>query len=198
MSGFRFIVLKRETNAAIMLKVYTEDPELYKLLRVTIYRESAPSEQIYTAKLDLYKLTVDTNNGILLQVPSIPIDGKQYSVQIEPTITQGNREKVQAHYFISNSTFKYIEIKYAVKPSSPEQHMKQTSVWTLIGVFTLVFAIYNTERIFNFAKRRLNTNTTNVSIKQKQQTSEIMDNNDIDLIVQSIYPMKRRPKPKKI
>lgn len=182
-------------NAAILLKVYTHDPELYKTLRVTIYRETAPSEQIYTSKLDIYKLTSDTNNGILLQVPSIPVDGKAYSVQLE---SQGNRDKIQTQYFVSNNTFKFIEIEYAVKTATPEQHMKQTSIWTLIGVFSLVFGIYNTERIFNFVKQKLNVGGATPSARQKPPTSEVVDNNDIDLIVQSIYAVKRRPKPKKI
>lgn len=198
--GFRFIIQKRETNAAVLLKVYTQDPELYKTLKVTIYRESAPSEQIYSAKLDVYKLTPDTNNGVLLQAPSIPIDGKAYSVQVEPTINQGSRDKVQTHYFISNETFKFIEIKYLVKSSNPDSHMKQTSVWTLIGVFTLVLAVYNTERIFNFAKRKTSATSTAASVKpnKQQQSNEVVDNNDIDLIVQNIYAVKRRQKPKKI
>lgn len=197
--GFRFIVQKRETNAVILLKIYAPDAELYKTLRVTIYRESAPSEQIYTAKLDAYKLTPDTNNGILLQIPSIPVDGKAYSIQIEPTVIQGSRDKIQTEYFLSNETFKFIEIKYSVKSSNPESYMKQTSIWTLAGVFTLVLVVYNTERIFNFAKRKPSTNNTPTGVKQKQQqTNEAADNNDIDLIVQSIYAVKRRPKPKKI
>lgn len=196
--GLRFITMKRETSASILLKILTDDAELYKMLKVTIYRESAPVEQIYTTKLDLYKLTADTNNGILLHVPPVPIDGKQYSVQIEPTGTQGNRDKIKTQYFTSNDTFKFIEIEYSMKSSNPDQHMKQTSVWTLIGVFTLVFAIYNTELIFSFVKQRLNASGAPIIVKQKQQTNEVVDNNDIDLIVQSIYAVKRRPKPKKI
>lgn len=197
--GFRFIIKKRETDAAILLKVYTEDPELYKTLKVTIFRESAPSEQIYSAKLDVYKLAPEINNGVLLQAPSIPIDGKAYSVQVEPTANQGIRDKVQTHYFTSNDTFKFIEINYSIKSSNPENHMKQTSVWTLIGVFALVLVVYNTERIFNFTKRKANgTGTAAPAKPAKQQTNEAVDNNDIDLIVQSIYAVKRRPKPKKI
>lgn len=199
MYGFRFVILRREMNAVVLIKVYTRDLEFYKTLRVTIYRESAPCEQIYTSKLDSYKLTPDTNNGVLLQVPSIPVDGKTYSIQIEPTVAQGHREKILTQYFVSNDTFKYIEIEYAVKTATQEQHMKQTSIWTLIGVFSLVFAIYNTERIFNFVKRKLNIGGATPSARQKPPTSsEVVDNNDIDLIVQSIYAVKRRPKPKKI
>lgn len=118
---------------------------------------------------------------------------------MEPTINQGSRDKVQTQYFISNETFKFIEIKYLVKSSNPDSHMKQTSVWTLIGVFTLVLAVYNTERIFNFAKRKTNGTSTVSNVKpNKQQSNEVVDNNDIDLIVQSIYAVKRRQKPKKI
>lgn len=186
--------------ADILLKVYARDPDLYKILRVTVYRESAPSEQIYTAKLDMQKLTPDNNNGILLQIPSVAVDGKVYSVQIEPTLGQGNRDKTQTKYFVSNTTFNYVEIEYVVKAAAPEQHMKQTSVWTLIGLFTVVFAIYNTERVFAFIRQKVNVPVATVapSARQKQPPAEIVDNNDIDLIVQSIYAVKRRPKPKKI
>lgn len=180
------------------MKVHTEDAELYKTLRVSVFRESAPSEQVHTAKLDMYKITNDFNNGILLQIPGVPVDGKTYSVQIEPTLQQLNRDKIQIQYFVSNSTFKYIEIDYAVKTAAPEQHMKQTSVWTLLGLFSSMIVIYYIDFIFNFVQHKLGENGTIQGIRQKLPASEAMDASEIDLIVQSINAVKRKAKPKKI
>lgn len=208
--GFRFVIQKRETRATILLKVYVGDVELYKTLKVTLYRESIPAEKIYTTKLDVYRLTADYNNGVLLQVPPIPVDKKTYSVQVESTVNQGNNgDRGQIHYFISNDTFKYIHVEYEFKPSSTEQHIQQTSIWTLIGFAILVIAIYYADGTYHFTNRKITPTTpvagTAATAKQKQQQqqqqqqpTEGLDNNDIDLIVQSIYAVKRRPKPKKI
>lgn len=201
--GLKFIVFRHITNSDILLKVYAKDPEHYKTLRVKVSRESPPSAVLHTTRLDVsnYKLTKDNNNGVLVQIPSIPLDGKTYAVQIESNLPQNIQEKLYVQSFTSNSTFKYLEFEYVVKTITGEQHMKQTSVWTLVGIFTLIFLIYNTEHLYNMLRQKLSKlNVSGVvsNIRQKQLPIDTVDANDIDQLVESINAVKRKPKPKKI
>lgn len=194
------IVYRPLQNADVLVKVYTENAEHYKTLRVKVTRETPTSFILHTTKVDVSNLKLsDENQGILVHLPSVPLDGKLYTIQIESTLSQYNKEKAPIHYFTSNSSFQFADLSFKIKSSNIEEQIKQTSVWTLLFIFAILFAIYNIDTVSRLVKNKLsNINLEAINFKTKQINNEINDNADIDQIVQSINATKRKPKPRKI
>lgn len=202
--NLKFTVFKSTYNTDILVRVYSLNPEIYKSLKLKLIREHPSSNVLHTIKLDsnAYKITKDNNAGIILQVPSVSMDNKSYSIQLETSI-QNNRIKGHTYYFIANSSFKYIDIEYHTKVNISEQNIQQTSLWSLGLVFSSLVAIYNIEKCVEFIKKQFSqfnfeSVTTYISnFSRKPTPTYIFDNNEIDQLVQSINATKRKPKPRK-
>lgn len=194
------MVYRPAQNADVLVKVYTANPEHYKTLRVKVIKESAGSFVIHTTKVDSGNVKLsDENTGVLVYLPSVPLDGKLYSIQLESTLSQYNKERVPVHTFTSNSSFQYAELSFVVKSNNVEEQIKQTSVWTLLFIFLVLIAIYKIDAISVLLTNKISTiNLDVINFKNKPANNEINDNTDIDKIVQSINATKRKPKPKKI
>lgn len=132
-------------------------------------------------------------------MPSVPLDGKVYSIQIESTLPQYNQEEATIQYFTSNTSFQFAELSFVVKASNIEDQIKQTSLWTLFFIFGMLIGVYNIEIVTSTLKNKLsNVNFDFTQFKTKQSHNDSNDNTDIDQIVQSINATKRKPKPRKI
>lgn len=149
-----------------------------------------------------YKITKDYNYGVLVHVPSVPLDGKTYTLQLESSVAQKSNWKSQVQSFVSNSTFKYLELDFVVKANQTEQHMKQTSVWTLVFIFSFILVVYNAEKVYALCGLQLSKFDVNQIVSKWKQKSQPVEHpvstSDIDQIVQSINAVKRKPKLKKI
>lgn len=201
----KLIVFRPAMQMDILVKVYAENIEHYKSLKIKLTRETGSSVVVHTVKIDSLsvKITNDINPGVLLHIPSLPIDNRLYSIQLETSLTQNTRWKPQVHHFNANTSFKYIELDFNAKSSISEQPIKQTSIWSLIFIFSIIFSLYNIELIANVLRDRFDFNInaiTNLipipSVGQKN-TADYYDNAQIDQIVQSINAVKKKPKPKK-
>lgn len=189
-------------RADILVRVYTSNPEHYKTIRIKVAREN-PSSVIQTTKLDVssVKLTEDYNSGVLVQLSSIPLDGKLYSVQLESNFINYNKQKSHIHLFTSNSSFHFVDLKFVVKTNATEEHIKQTSLWALGVIFACMVAVYNIGAITQLIKDQLSTLNIEFlsNFKNKYQTHDhVVDTTEIDQIVQNINATKRKVKPRKI
>lgn len=199
--NLHFIVFRAMPNTDVIVKVHAPVIEHYKTLYVKIHRESPPSGLIHSIKLDVssIKITEDYNTGVLVQVPTIPLDGKSYSVQLESTIAQHKVVKPTIQYFTANSSFKYVELQFVVKTNQAEQQIKQTSIWTLLAIFTGLVVIYNTDFVVQFVRDKLNSFNGNAVYRNKSPVRDYaVDAAEIDQIVESINVNKRKVKPRKI
>lgn len=152
-------------------------------------------------KLDpaYYKMSDDYNYGVVMHVPSVPFDGKTYSVQLESTLSQYNTLKPTIQYFTANSSFKAVNLEFKVKANATEQQIKQTSIWTLLFIFASLLAVYKVDLLVQFAKdRSINLNLAGLvpTAKSKAQSAKdyVIDDNDIDQLVENI---KRKTKPRR-
>nr|XP_022914700.1 nodal modulator 1 [Onthophagus taurus] len=199
----KLVVFRQPQSIDILGRVFTANPEHYRSLRVKISRESSPAGLVSQTKIDTtgYKITEDYNNGVLIQLPSVPLDNKQYSVQLETTLPHYTKFKLPIEYFTANTSFKYVELNFAIKANVTDHNIKQTSVWTLLFIFLVMVAIYNIDKVLISVKEvvsKLNIDGI-VNFKTRNQDKEYNnDNNDIDQIVQSINATKKKSKPKKI
>ncbi|KRT79935.1 hypothetical protein AMK59_6756, partial [Oryctes borbonicus] len=196
----KLVIFKPPQNTDVLLKIYTANPDHYRSLKVKVSRESAPSGLVHMTKIDTsnYKITPDNNPGILVQLPTISLDNKLYSVQLESTLSQYNKLKPPIEYFSANSSFKYVKLEFLMKATTTDQHIKQTSIWTLVFIFCGVIWIYNIEKILILFKQNFLKINVEPFINLKAKTPEkdfAADNNDIDQIVQSINATKRKVKP---
>lgn len=200
----KFVVIRKITTADILLKVYAKDIEHYKTLRLKVVRELPTPHLVHLTKLDMsnYRFTKDYNYGVLVSLLPIPADGKTYSIQLESSISQKSALRSQVQSFVSNSTFKYFELDFVVKENQTEQHMKQTSVWTLVFIFSFILLVYNADKVYAFVGpqfAKLDVNQVVSKLKPKSvPVEQPMSTTDIDQIVQSINAVKRKPKLKKI
>lgn len=200
----KFTVIRRITSLDILVKIYAEDVEHYKTLRLKVVRELSTPSVIHVTKLDMtfYRVTKDYNHGVLVNLPAIPIDGKTYSLHLESSVGQKSSWKSKVQYFVSNETFKFFEMEFAVKANQTEQHMKQTSIWTLVFIFSFILLVYNAEKVYTlFGLQFTKFDMNQVVSKLKQKSAPVehsISTNDIDQIVQSINAVKRKPKLKKI
>uniref|UniRef100_V5G516 Nodal modulator 3 n=1 Tax=Anoplophora glabripennis TaxID=217634 RepID=V5G516_ANOGL len=201
----KLIVFRPATQMDVLVKIYAENVEHYKSLKVKLIRETGSSIIVHTAKIDALslKLTNDINPGVLLHIPSLPIDNRLYSIQLETNLAQNTRWKPQIHHFNANTSFEYIELDFNAKSSISEQPIKQTSIWSLIFILSIIFSLYNIELVANVLKDKFDFNISAItnlipipSASQKNAT-DYYDNAQIDQIVQSINAVKKKPKPKK-
>ncbi|XP_015834614.2 BOS complex subunit NOMO1 [Tribolium castaneum] len=198
--GLQLVIFRPATHMDLLVKVYAKNPEHYKSLRLKVVCETASSGIVYTGRVDTSSIaiTADYNQGVLVQVPPLPLDGKTYSVHLESNLN--NKLEPEPETFIANSSFKYVELDFIVKSSMVEQEIKQTSIWTLVLIFSIMFAVYNIDKVSQFLKEMLGGYVSDFlnSANKKSATSDYSgDNDDIDQIVQSINAVKRKPKPKK-
>ncbi|KAJ8945589.1 hypothetical protein NQ314_009109 [Rhamnusium bicolor] len=204
-NNLKLIVFRPATQMDVLVKVYADNIEHYKSLKVKLTREAGSSVVVHTAKVDIsaMKLTKDINPGVLLHIPPLPIDERSYSIQLESNLVQNIKWKPQIVHFNANTSFKFIELDFNVKSSISEQPIKQTSIWSLVFIFSILFAIYNIELIANVLRDKFNfnisalTNWIPVPSTNQKNTNDYYDNAQIDQIVQSINNVKRKPKPKK-
>lgn len=148
-----------------------------------------------------YRITPENNVGVLVQLPTMSMDNKLYSVQLESSLSQYNKLRPPIEYFNANNSFKYVKLVYLVKTNTTEQHIKQTSVWTLVFIFCGMISIYNVEKILTLFRQNLNKINVDGLVNMKGKIADkdfASDNNDIDQIVQSINATKKKVKPKKI
>ncbi|KAJ8923473.1 hypothetical protein NQ315_010051 [Exocentrus adspersus] len=200
----KLIVFRPVSQMDILVKVYAENVDHYKSLKVKLTRELGSSVIVYTSKIDTsIKLTNDINPGVLLHIPSIPIDSRPYAIQLETNLAQTTKWKPQIHHFNANTSFKFIELDFNVKSSNSEQPMKQTSIWSLIFILSIVCVLYNIDLVANILKDKFDfnisavTNLIPIPSTSQKNTTDYYDNAQIDQIVQSINAVKKKPKPKK-
>lgn len=199
-----FIVFRSIPSTDIMLKIYAEDIDQYKTLRIKVYREWTPSVLIHNIVLDTshFKLSKDNNHGVLVQIPSMPSDEKTYSVQLESSLSYSNTPKHQIQYFNSNSSFKYFELAFLPKVVTSEQQVQQTPIWAIVLILSVIFVVYNTEVIYNMLGEQLNKVNFNLMLPKLMQKATTLNYpvhpNNVDEIVLSINSVKRKTKSKKI
>lgn len=197
----RLIVFRPVSQMDLLVKIYADNIDHYKALRIKLIREIGSPAVIHTSKIDsaASKITKLANPGILLYISSIPTDGKPYSVQLESGL-QGTK---QIQYFNANVSFRYFEFNFSLKHNVSDQPIKQTSAWNLVFIFGILVAAYNIELIVHFLKEKFNFNVSGLShyipIPNSSQKTVIdyYDDAQIDQIVQSINSAKKKPKPKK-
>lgn len=196
----KIIIYHPIQNADVLVKVHAENPEHYKTLRVKVTKETPTSFVLHTTKLDasnVKSIDASNNNGLLLYLPSVPLDGKMYSVQLESSLTpQLNKDKGSIIYFTSNNSFQFVDLKFSYKSNSVnDEQIKQTSVWTLLFIFVILFAMYNIDYVSSLVTSKLtNINLdfiTNLKSKTSNSNEINNDNADIDQIVQNINATKR-------
>ncbi|RZC36994.1 uncharacterized protein BDFB_006360, partial [Asbolus verrucosus] len=198
--GLQLVIFRPITHLDLLVKVYAKNPEHYKSLRLKVVCESSSSAIVYTGRVDTASVTITTdfNHGVLVQIPPLPFDGKTYSVHLESNLN--NKLEPEPELFVANSSFKYVELDFIVKSNVTEQDIKQTSVWTLVLIFSIMFAVYNIDKVSHFLKDMLGgyvAEIVNSTSKKTTANDYAVDNDDIDQIVQSINAVKRKPKPKK-
>lgn len=190
----------------LLLHIYSENLDVYKSLKIKLTRESPPTTLIHTAKLDstYLKVTKDNNAGILVHLPSVPLDDKQYSLHLEGP-SQSTRNKAHTYYFTADSSFKYLEMEYFTKKRTAEQNIKQTSLWTLVLIFGSLIGLYNIEKTVQIAREQFSklnignfSGLTSSFRRKSTPTDYVIDKNEIDQLVQSINATKRKPKPRKV
>lgn len=195
--GLQLVIFRPASHMDLLVRVYAKNPEHYKSLRLKVETSSAGT--VYTGRLDTSSIALtDYNQGVLVHIPPLPLDGKIYAVHLHSNLN--NKLEPEPQIFVANSSFKYIELDFIVKTSLVEQDIKQTSVWTLVLIFGIMFAVYNIDKVSRFVKEMFGGYISDFvsSASKKITTSDyIGDNDDIDQIVQSINAVKRKPKPKK-
>ncbi|XP_066158113.1 BOS complex subunit NOMO3 isoform X2 [Euwallacea fornicatus] len=183
----------------VLVKVFAEKVEHYRLLKIILYRESTNPSVIYSTSVESPKIKVDKarNYGILVHLPSIQLDNNEYSIHLEPAHSLKGPSEIE--YFRANSSFRYIEMEFNPKSYVKEQPIKQTSIWTIVLILIILLAAYNIQIILRLLKDRLNFNIEGLSsyIPIPSNTKSVSDyDNDIDQIVQDINNV-RKHKPKK-
>lgn len=184
----------------ILVKVYAEDVEHYKQLKLKLSRELGSSVTVHTVKIDsATRVTKSNNPGVLVNLPAIPLDHRPYSLQLESSLAQSS--KWQLEYFDANASFRYFEFRFNTKTNVTDQPIKQTSIWSLVFIFSVLAAIYNIELIASLLKEKLNFNLNLYNLiptpnSNQKNVNDYYDDAEIDQIVQSINNAKRKPKPK--
>lgn len=204
MKDLKLIVFKPVSQVDILVKVYAENIEHYKHLKVKLTREQGSSVVVHNIKVDpAIKFSKSVNNGILIHMPSIPVDNNTYALQLDASLVQNSRSQHQVHHFIANKSFVYVELDFNVKNTISEQPIKQTSIWSLVFIFLVLFILYNIEFVAHVLRDKLNFNINSITniipvpnLNQKN-VSDYYDDAQIDQIVQSINNAKKKPKVKK-
>ncbi|VEN53892.1 unnamed protein product [Callosobruchus maculatus] len=197
----KLVVFRGATQTDILVRVYSANVDHYKSLKVKLFRESGSSAM--TAKIDAasVKLTKAANPGLMIYMPSVPLDNASYSLQLESSLLVQNK-KWQYHDFLANTTFKYFELDFSPKSNIIDQPIRQTSIWTLLFIFVVLVVVYNVQAVAGFLKDRFDFNLSNLAnfipspSSSQKSTGDYFDDADIDQIVQSINNTKKKPKAK--
>ncbi|KAG5882400.1 hypothetical protein JTB14_008975 [Gonioctena quinquepunctata] len=202
--NLRLIVFRPANQMDLLVRVYAENVDHYKSLKIKLIRDLGSPTVIHTAKIDTssIKLSKNSNPGILVHLPFIPLDHKPYSVQLESSLVQNSKLHPEVHQFNANTSFKFIDFDFSVRDSISEQPIRQTSIWSLIFILSVLFTAYNIEIVANVLKEKFNFNisalTNLIPVPNTKPVNDYYDDAQIDQIVQSINNAKKKPKPKKI
>ncbi|XP_050313690.1 nodal modulator 2 [Anthonomus grandis grandis] len=191
------IIFKPILVTDVLLKVFTEKVENYKYLKVVVYRETGGQAVIYSATIDSLNIKIEGNKnvGLLVHLPSLPLDGNDYSVHLESTHhIKGTSDIV---YFKANSGFKFVEVTFKSKLHAKEQPIKQFSLLSILSILMGLVLFYNIEPILGILKQHLNFNIDSISSYfPLLSLPSPVEYEDIDQIVQDINNV-RKHKPKK-
>lgn len=173
----------------VLLKIFAENVEHYRFLKVNLYRETTNPSLIYTTSIDNLnaKIEQNRNHGILVHLPTLQLDNNDYSIHLEPSHSLKGRPLIE--YFNANSSFKYIQINFNPKTNVKEQPIKQTSVWAIVFIFVVLILAYNIQIVLDILKEHLNFNIENLSayIPISSNYKSVNDyDNDIDQLVEDI------------
>nr|XP_023013784.1 nodal modulator 3 [Leptinotarsa decemlineata] len=200
----KLIVFRPAGKMDVLVRVYAENVDHYRSLKLKLTREYGTPTVIHTAKIDTssLKLSKTINPGILVHLPTIPQDNKLYTLQLDSSLVQSTKWNSEVHQFSANTSFKFIDFDFNVRDSVSEQPIRQTSIFSLIFILTILFTAYNIEIVANWLNDKFNFNVNAlinlVPIQNPKPVSEYYDDAQIDQIVQNINNAKKKPKPKKI
>lgn len=198
MTDLRLIVFRPASNVDVYVKVFTANVDHYRSLRLKITRESAPAGLVHNLKVDTYKVAADNNIGIMLSTPSIPLDGKVYSIQLESS-NSGLLGKSTVKSFTADTSYKFVEVEFTAHTHVAEQQIKQVSTSTLVFVFGLMLAAYNVDKIVDFLKNNFNLQSPMALTKVKTATPEHhLADAEIEKIVENINAPKKKVKSKRV
>lgn len=186
------------------VRVLSAQSEYYKNLVLKVFQKQLPSSPVYSIKIggSNIKIADKYNKGLILYLPPLPSDGKNYILQLEPITTIQNVKWIAPSVsIVANSSFKYVELDFIIQENRTANYVNQMSPWTLVSITISLVIIYNIKQIFNMIEFNFDLNLSSFSnvFKSKASTVPNQKNNaDIDEIVQNINSIKKKPKAKKI
>lgn len=182
----------------VLVKINTDVPEYAKHLKLNMYLKGSLTTPIFSSKLDMNKITSEYNPGIIVYVPALPRDGKTYVLQLEPVTNQNMKWLTQTVSFVTDASFKSMQMEFSVKSSNNDQQIKQTSVGSLFFIIITLLIAYNIDIVIRFANEKFNLKlsslTTFLKLKIPTATEYTTTDVDIDQIVQNINAVKKKTK----
>ncbi|KAK9890285.1 hypothetical protein WA026_010388 [Henosepilachna vigintioctopunctata] len=202
-NSLHLIVLRPTKRTKVMVKVFSNEPEYFKMLKLCVYHKGPSSTLVHSIRLDSYikvgKEPGYLNPGIMIvHLPPLPKDGKTYVLQLETASSQNLKWITQSASMVANTSFKFVQLEFSVKSNITEQQIKQTSIWNLILIIISLIIAYNIHVILRLINEKFDIKLSSLGsiIKNKISTSADCPANDMDIdqIVQSINSVKRKPK----
>ncbi|XP_060516095.1 BOS complex subunit NOMO3 [Cylas formicarius] len=178
----------------VLVKVYAENADHYKALKLKLYCDSDGPTLLHSISLENQAKGIEGNYGLLIAFPALTVNGKLYSVHLESSQI---KSKARARYFNANSTFKYIELDFKIKSTIIEQPIKQTSLWTVVFIILVLAGLYNIQFLSTIVKENVNFNFNHlVNLLPLQNSRKVASYNetDIDQIVQDINNIRSKKK----
>lgn len=199
----KLTVIHQVPNMDIIAYVSSPDPENFKNLRIKLCRENNPNSPIINMKLDssLYRTQKFHNPGVLVHLPSLPLDNKLYFIRLESVASQSSQSynPVQ-HFFNANASFKNFNLEYNPSIAHSDHAIGQTSVLILPFIVLCVILFYNIDRITKFCIEKINKleiNSLNAFFQRFTSLPNDRPSDDIDEIVQNINAPKMKKKVRK-
>ncbi|XP_026483060.1 LOW QUALITY PROTEIN: nodal modulator 1-like, partial [Ctenocephalides felis] len=202
--GLKIIVFHPITQMDVTAHITASNIDHYKSLRVKLFRENSMDSPLHSVKLENPNFQKGGRNpGLRVMFPRIPLDGKNYFVQLESTLSPNQyKYHTPAVQFLASSSFKHINLDFNATTKASEQDLNQTSMLALPMIILVSLVFFNQQKVSDFLQI-VGDKLSSVQLKPSNsqfavQQNVVVDHREIEQIVQNINAVKKKPKPKKI
>lgn len=158
--NIEFVAVLEPTHCDISVFINFLHPEYLRTLNLKLISDDDDGGVIYSLKLNDWKTSRYLLNSVLLPFPTLPLNNKNYVVQLDSTLSKSTFSySPQSAYFSTNKTFHLIKMAFKPELKFSDSEIKysySTAIFIIIlflifwcreSILTGFFQLQNNSRI---------------------------------------------------
>ncbi|XP_067633039.1 BOS complex subunit NOMO1 [Eurosta solidaginis] len=175
--GVNLVAISPFTFVDVVARVTATLNDHYKTLRIVMYRKGASDSPIYSQRVETpLNPKSSYNPGIMIFFPRIPLDSKNYVVELKSTLSDKTYTyALPSETFVADTSSVFVELDFKPEVRTAEADLNQNSISALILVALISIAFFKQDiamDFLNFVWSKVNGIVQDFSQKQKNNNKK--------------------------